>query len=586
VGVYYGSGLGMDAGGFRMAQALTGAIGTRAVFSPLTIDNAGKFLVQVLMTGSPVLQPRMDYDRVKLVLFVGTNPMVSHGHPVAIPNPALTIRRIAAEGEVWVLDPLRTETARFATRHIAPRPGADWAVFAWLVREVLRDGASRDALASCAGEEELRAAVEPFDLVRAADLAGVPTQDLTDLLAAVRRAGRLAVELGTGVTMSAETANVTVWLAWALMILTDSMNRPGGMAFHPGFLERIDLGPLPVITSPFGPGPPSRPELQSFVGDWPCAALPDEIAAGNIRAFLNFGGAMMRSFPDSNALAPALAKLDVFMNIEVVANETTALSSHLLPSKDQLERADIMRWDRISPQINGHYTPAVMAPVGERRSAWWILAALMRRLGYEPPFPLPADDRAEGADDAVLAALAADARCGFDELKAQRYVATDEGLELPARWLDEHIARLGGWRLAPPLLVEALAQLERDTPAPPRLALTPRRQRRHLNAAFDFLDSPEVLVHPADAAAVGVADGEPVIVRSRRGDVEGRARLDPTLRRGVVSVPHGFCTSNVNLLTSSEAVDPVTGMAVYGAIPVTIHPASGGRAGAPGGPSA
>jgi anaerobic selenocysteine-containing dehydrogenase len=65
----------------------------------------------------------------------------------------------------------------------------------------------------------LAAAVEPFTLEHAAGVADVDAADLTELLAAVRRAGRLAVVTGTGVTMSI-SANVTHWLAWVLMILT------------------------------------------------------------------------------------------------------------------------------------------------------------------------------------------------------------------------------------------------------------------------------------------------------------------------------------------------------------------------------
>src|SRR6202007_1558937 len=131
------------------------------------------------------------------------------------------------------IDPRESDTAGFASRHIAPWPGTDYAILAFLVREVLREGASPAALACATPLDELRAAVEPFDRERAAEISGVAPADLSELLGAVRKAGRLAVETGTGVTMSLG-ANLTQWLAWALMILTDSMNRPGGTWFHPG----------------------------------------------------------------------------------------------------------------------------------------------------------------------------------------------------------------------------------------------------------------------------------------------------------------------------------------------------------------
>jgi hypothetical protein len=82
----------------------------------------------------------------------------------------------------------------------------------------------------------------------------------------------------------------------------------------------------------------------------------------------------------------------------------------------------------------------------------------------------------------MLAGVTTAARCTFDELAATGWV--DKGHELPAPWVARHIERMGGWRLAPRLLVEQLARLREPAP----LVLTPRRQMRRLNAQFDFGD--------------------------------------------------------------------------------------------------
>lgn len=578
VGIFYGSGLGMDAAGYRMSEKLQAAIGTSAKFSPLTIDGTAKTLVATLVGGFPGFSCRPDYERVNLVVYIGINPMISHGHTVAMPNPAPTIKAAAARGEVWVIDPRESETAGFASRHMAPLPGTDYAILAYLVRALLREGADAAVLASrTVDADALRAVVEPFDAAHAARLSGVATGDLADLLASVRKGGRLAVETGTGVTMS-EGANLTQWLAWVLMILTDSMNRPGGTWFHPGFNAPMDAAPLPIITEPFGPGPKSRPELPSFVGDWPCAAVPDEINAGNIRAFINLGGSMIRSFPDANELEAALKKLEVFATLEIIENETTALSTHVLPTKGQLERPDFALWDFLSPRVDGQYAPASVGPIGDRRAAWWMLSELIRRMGFEPPAGLPEDDRADGADDAVLATLMPYARCSFGDLAEKRYVEV-AAPQLPAAWVDDHIARLGGWRLAPKVLVEQLAAVSgahlaaAEGPAP--LRLIPRRQRRHVNAQLLFLgDVSDILLNPGDAAGLGVEDGQLVTVRTAAGEIRAKARVDAKVRAGVVSIPHGHADANVNLLTSIRQVDPVTGMARYSGVPVSIEPAA------------
>jgi anaerobic selenocysteine-containing dehydrogenase len=558
VGINFGTGVGMDAVGYRVAQQLHAAIGTPAKFSPLTIDGTAKVLMSELMGGSAALTARPDYDNATLAIFIGSNPVVSHGHSVGMPNPRGVMRDLARHAEVWVIDPRRTETARMAGHHLAPRPGTDYAVLAYLVREVLSDGVK----AAAQDVDALAAAVEPFTAQHAAAVADVAEYDLQQLLDAVRRAGRIAVDTGTGVTMS-PSANVTQWLSWALLVLTDSMNRPGGMWFHPGFGYQLESFDLP-ITPPegrFGPGPRSRPETQAFLREWPCAALPDEIDAGNIRALLNLGGSLLTAFPDAGSLRPALAKLDVLATTEILPNETTALSTHVLPTKGQLERPDVTLWDFLCPRVSAQHTDAVVEPVGQRRSMWWVLAEIGRRLGHDL-----ADTAA--SDEAMLAQLSVGGRVPYDDLVETGWAAVEH--ELPAPWVDRHIERVGGWRLAPEVLVEQLHTLREPAP----LMLVPRRQLRRLNAQLEFLgEAPEIMLNPDDAAAAGVADDQALVVRTDHGEMTGIARVDASMRRGAVSVPHGHAGANVNVLTSKDDIDGVTGMTRYAAIPVTVYPA-------------
>jgi anaerobic selenocysteine-containing dehydrogenase len=565
IGVFFGSGVGMDAAGYRASEALYAALGARARFSPLTIDGTAKVLVSHQVGGFPGLNPHVDTEDARLVVYIGVNPVVSHGHTSALPDPVTALRALRARADVWVVDPRRTETARLATRHLAVRPGTDYAALGFLVRELLRDGADRAAVVRAVGRDDLAAAVAAYTVEHAAAVAGVAEAELTELLDAVRRAGRVAVVTGTGVTMSA-AANVTQWLAWALMIVTDSMNRPGGVWFHPGFGHQLEGFELPVLPPDalFGPGPSTRPGARSFLGEWPCAVLADEITAGTIRAVLNLGGHLVTAFPDANTLIPALRSLEVLATIEIIANDTTALSTHVLPTKDQLERADVTLWDFLMPRVAGQYTPPVVDTVGDRRSTWWVLAELARRLGHDLELVAGADLD----DEAVLARITAGARCPFDDLVADRWV--ERPYELPAAWVEQHLDRLGGWRLAPSVLLAQLATLE----APASLVLVPRRQGRHLNSQLDFLgEVAEVIVHPDDAAASGVADGAPVVVRSEHGELEGIAKVDESVRAGTVSVPHGHQRANVNRLTSDDDIDATTGMAHYSGLPVSLHPA-------------
>jgi anaerobic selenocysteine-containing dehydrogenase len=188
-----------------------------------------------------------------------------------------------------------------------------------------------------------------------------------------------------------------------------------------------------------------------------------------------------------------------------------------------------------------------------------VLAEIGRRLGHDLADPA-------GRDEDRLAAVMAIARCGYDDVAASGYV--ERPLELPAPWVERYLDRSGGWRLAPAPLVDQLAALR--PPAP--LVLIPRRRARKLNGGLDFLGEPAaVIVHPEDARAAGVLDGEPVEVSTDRGAVTGVAKVDPGIRRGVVSVPHGHHAFNVNALTDKDELDPVTGMVRYSGVPVTLR---------------
>jgi anaerobic selenocysteine-containing dehydrogenase len=574
VGMYLATGAAFDANGRRIAERFIRTLGSPQVYSATTIDTPCKPLVMELVAGHPGLVPLLDWKRARFAMFLGSNPVVSHGHSNPFPDPVTRLRAVTRRGELWVIDPRRTETARLATRHLAPRPGTDHILLAHLVRELLGSGADRRYLAAHAsGVDELAAAVAPFALETTAARCGLSETDLTDLLGAIRRHGAACAQTGTGVTMSAG-ANVAEWLVWALNIVTRSYDRPGGMWFNPGYLRRLDTRSWTPGDGRPGPGPASRPDLPGRFGEFPCAALADEIEAGNLRALFVVGGNPVTSFPDATRTAAALRRLDVLAACDIVHSETTALATHVFACADPLERADLPHYiDAHLPAVATQYTPAVVRPGAERRPLWWSFAQLGARLGLDLVRGLDPDTC---TDDDLLAGLAARSPSSLEELRqAGGAVVADDAV---FGWVERALPD-GRWRLAPEPLVAQLSRL--TDPAP--LVLVPRRQPGHVNSAMRDRavpgrrrDQPFVQIHPADAADAGVRDGERVRVSSPTGSLTGTARVDPDIRRGAVSIPHGFDAPNVSLLTTSRSgTDPLTGMVLQSGVPVTLAAADG-----------
>jgi anaerobic selenocysteine-containing dehydrogenase len=571
VGTYFGSLSGWDPSGRNVAETYHRRLGSRSRYTSVTTDCPAKPLVSQLMLGHAALVPLPDLTATKLVIFVGTNPVVSHGHTWALPDPVVAIRELRRDGEVWVVDPRTTETARLATRHLAPRAGTDHAVLAHLVREVLRRGAD-DAYVEryTANVASLRAAVEPFTGEFVESLTSVTRADLQSLVEAIRNAGRVSVLTGTGVTMG-PNANVVEWLATALPLITGSIDREGGMWFNPGVLARLDESGIdPRKNKPAQPGPPSRPDLPRRFGQYPCAALGGEIEAGNLQVLLSIAGNPVTSFADSKRLSDVVEKLDVLAVADLRHTATVERATHVLPCTGPFERPDAtLGAELYQPEVASQYVPALMAPGAERRPLWWICAQLGRRLGFDA---LPGGlDPDSATDEQVLAAVVGAER--LDALRASPSGVTSDASRFG--WVTGS-AWFSPFDLAPEDLVEQL----RTAVTPEHLVLIPRRQVRHLNSWFPpsdlRQDAPVVLLHKADADEAGIADGQDVRVTSGTGELVGVASIDDGIARGAVSVPHGFDgpgQPNVGDLISDEMdLDPLTGMVLQSGLPVSIEP--------------
>jgi anaerobic selenocysteine-containing dehydrogenase len=557
VAAYFGTWSWMDALGRARTERLLRHLGSRSRYSAITVDAIARLTVAEMMGGLGALLPSVDSDDPGLTVLVGTNPVVSHGHAGAFVDPVVVLRRIAAGPGLWVVDPRVTETSRLATCHLRPRPGGDPALLAYAVRELLADGADETYLARHAtGVDALRAAVASWSLERVAARTGLTADELAAFVTAIRTAGTVTVVTGTGCTMAAE-ANVTEWLAWALQIVTGSFEHPGGAWFNPGAFARSDrVEHTPLDGTPL-PGPPSRPDLPSRFGERPCAALADEIEAGNVRVLFVVGGNPVTSLPDTSRLEAAFASLDVLAVADVIAADTVRYATHVLPVAGQLEREDVTWFtDRFPPVIAAQRTDAVLAPGADRRALVDVLDDLGARLGLAPDTDLMARYVARIPELAAPGAFVAD----------------------PPRvkgWVHKRVLPDGRWRVAPAPLVAQLAEWDRVRTSP--LVAIPRRTTRRMNSALRDVgrggEDNALWIHPDDAANAGVADGATVAVTSNVGTIYGRAKVTEDIVPGAVSIPHGLLPQNVSVLTDSRpgTTDVLTGMIRQSGIPVTIN---------------
>lgn len=580
IALYQGTGAVSDSLGLQAIQGLLGGLGTRQLYTAATVDVAPALRAGEMVAGFfhpwPVWVPEDPQGR--LAILIGWNPVVTHGYLTMLPNPVERIRAFRRRGgEVVVIDPRRTRTAALADRHLAPRPGTDAILLAWLVREAMaaagEAGAKANtnddadvcvrshgfhALTHSSDREALRRALAPLTRDRVARETGLAADDLDALVASIRRAGRIAVVAGTGITLGAD-ALLCEFLRWALLLATDSLDHEGGMAFNPGVLTRFEETGIPGAPAPpegrIEPGPRSRPELPRLLDQQPCVALVDEIEAGHVRALFVAGSNPLSAFPEPDRMQRALARLDALVVLDVVETPLAALATHVLPTTGQLERADLVI------ETQAAYAPAVVAPVAERRPMWWILAALGRRLGVDV---LGGGlDPATTTDEMLVRRTAASARGGADALLA----AGSRGIDPPRvyGWVRRRALPDGRFRLLPPAFLDRLrARLAAPREAA-RFTLVSARQLTRTNSTpymdpTRSPDAPRLRLHPEDAAACALAAGRRVEVKSADGALEARVELDPSLAPGVVALAPGWLDTNAGRLTSSHRrIDPLTG---------------------------
>ncbi len=385
-------------------------------------------------------------------------------------------------------------------------------------------------------------------------------------------------------------------------------------------------------------------------GEFPLTCLAEEIetpGAGQVRALVTVASNPVLSSPGGPRLAAALAGLDFMVSVDIYINETTRHADVILPGQSPLEHS---HYDVAFPQFSwrnqARFSEAVFEPAPGHLPEWQVLLKLaaiarglgagadalalddeyldadLRRLaGEQAPQMMKALSALRGPERLLELALrtgpygdAFGARPGGLTLAKVRAAsaiwdagthaggdasdgAGDLGIDLGG--LRPRIPELlrtpsGKVELAPPAclqdLSQALAALGEPTP---ELVVIGRRDVRSNNSWMHNLPTlakgPErctLLVHPADAAARGLADGAAAQLAGADGVVSVVVQVDPGSMPGVVCLPHGWGHgepgtamalaaerpgANLNALLEPTARDPLSGNSVLSGGPVRLQ---------------
>ncbi|BBZ29809.1 molybdopterin-binding oxidoreductase [Mycolicibacterium madagascariense] len=573
VGVYYGNPAGFSSSNIVFMNGWLDAIGTHSRYFVGSVDQNAMHVVSEAMYGSELMSPVSDVDRCDYFLLVGTNPAVSAWNWLeTVPGGwrrALARQRDGAT--LVVVDPVLTESAKQADVHLPIRPGHDWALLLAMVKVVLDEGLehAEDCRDLATGVDDLRALVAEADLDDLARRCELPRAQIETIARDFARARGAMVVTRTGVSLHA-AGTIAEWLGHVLNVVTGRMDRPGGRRFERGYVDALrlfDLAKRPVHLS--------RLRRRGMIaGAHGLAELPDEITTpgpGQIRAMVINSGNPVVSGPDGAKLDAALADLDLLVAIDLVQRESHRHAHWLLPAVHWLERNDLPAFtSSMHDEPFVQYGVRAVAPPPGAREEWriWIDLALamgrplfgargvnafvsatrrLARLARRPSLEF-----SPHWIDRLL--IATSRKVNGRKLRWRDVVDNPHGLVLGPREFGHFRAALrtgdGRVHAAPPEFLARTRELLAANPVAPEgypFILGSRRHRHSMNSWLNELPGlhpagkvNEALLNPADAAALGIDDGDRVRVFSPVGAVELDASVASGVRRGLVVVDHGW----------------------------------------------
>jgi anaerobic selenocysteine-containing dehydrogenase len=524
------------------------------------------------------------------MIILGGNPMASNGSVWTVPDFRNRVKQLQARGgELIVIDPRRSETAKIADRHIFVRPGSDAFLLIALLKTMKAKGLP-EAAAYVRNVDSLWAALEPFDVADCLARANVTAEDVNYL--ATRMLSGPSALYGRMGASTQSFGTLTTWLVAVANIVSGQLDREGGLLCGAPVVDLLHL---------FGPGSIGKHHSRvsghrEVLGEFPSSAMAEEMETpgeGQIKALFVVAGNPVLSTPNGTRLDKALAGLDLMVSVDMYLNATSRRAHYILPPTGPLERDHygLFLLPMAVRNVAVYSPPTFSRENPESLHDWEILRGLAQAISGKPvQEPTPRE-----ALDGML-------RSGPYKISLAEVEAAPSGLDFGApmpgvlperlRSKDQTVA------CAVPSFMEVLAALHvpQVEPRDGKLTLIGRRHLRTNNSwlanSRRLTKGPNrctLMIHPDDAGPLGIEHGAAATVRSSSGAVTLPAEVTEDMIPGTVSIPHGWghdlpgmamrvakahAGVSANALTESDAIDPLSGNAALSGVLVEVEPAA------------
>jgi anaerobic selenocysteine-containing dehydrogenase len=527
-------------------------------------SSAGKVGMKITLGAGVGMDPER-FEEAKLIIIWGSNSIVSNLHLWSRVQEA---KRRGAR--VIAIDPYRSLTAAKCDQHLAPLPGTDAALALGMMHVIVAEGlhdadyVARHTLGFAQLQERLKA----FPPETAAAICGLARDEIVALAREYAGTRPAAIRLNYGMQRHSGGGMAVRTITCLPALAGHWRDAAGGVSLSTGdwygmnhaALERADL----IRNRP-------RTINQSALGDALTAAEPP------VRAIYVYNNNPVAVCPDSRKVIAGFAREDLFTVVhEIFLTDTADYADIVLPATTQLEHYDVHKsYGHLYVLAN---TPAI-APVGEAKPNSEVFRLLAARMGFTDACFSDSDE--DICRQALESANPRMAGIEWNALKERGW----QRLNLPARFAPFAEGNFP----TPSGKCEFWSQTAANMGMDPLPAYTPPREsvqsapplaekyplafisppaRNFLNSSFANLPfalkeagEPTLDMHPADAGARAIGDGDTVRIYNGRGSFVTRARVSERVRPGVVAAlsvwwrklsPDG---RNANEVTSQALAD-------------------------------
>lgn len=498
----------------------------------------------------------IDLKYTNCIMVIGANP--TDAHPVT----GAKLKQFAMKGTSIVIDPRRTEMARYATYHLQLKPGTNVAMLNMLLYFIISEGLEDKAFieARTEGYDDFVKHVMSFDIDELSRITGVDKELARKAAIAYAKAPNAMSFHGLGVTEHSQ-GTYTVMLIADLAMITGNIGRRG-VGVNPLRGQNNVQGAADMGCQPHqGAGylDVTKPEYHALYEDFYKAKLPlhigykipqmyDAAINGKLKALWLMGEDNVQTDPNTNHVKKALNELDLLVVQEIFMTETAKMAHVVLPASSFLEKSGTFtNGERRIQKVQ-----AVVKPIEGTKPDGQIVAELMNRMGHDQPAYDPKQVLEEIAQIVPFFA-----GVKWDELgeNGKQWPVLPDGTDTEILHTDTFKRGKGKFETATWKQTSELTDNSKDFP----YILTTNRELEHYNCGTmtrrtnnaKILTEDVLLINPTDAENHLIQDGDMVCIISPRGKIDVKARITTEVKPGILSSTFHFPEIKMNDITSS-----------------------------------